>query len=58
MMNIIIMPLISTVVSLIFAVTVLDQFFARRKPYLDSIASPLFTGSGSYWLIETSLVSH
>lgn len=26
-------PLVSTVVSLIFAVTVLDQFFAQRKPY-------------------------
>lgn len=26
-------PLVSSVVSLIFAVTVLDQFFARRKPY-------------------------
>ncbi len=32
-MNIVIMPLISTVISLVFAVTVLDQFFARRKPY-------------------------
>ncbi|MEK7352888.1 MAG: hypothetical protein AABZ77_00080 [Chloroflexota bacterium] len=28
-----IIPLISTIVSLIFAITVLDQFFARRKSY-------------------------
>ena len=28
-----IIPLISAIVSLIFAMTVLDQFFARRKPY-------------------------
>ena len=28
-----ILPLISTIVSLAFALTVLDQFFARRKPY-------------------------
>jgi hypothetical protein len=26
-------PLITCIVSFIFAVTVLDQFFARRKPY-------------------------
>lgn len=32
-MNIVVMPLISAVISLVFAVTVLDQFFARRKPY-------------------------
>ena len=32
-MNIAIMPLIASIVSLVFAVTVLDQFFARRKPY-------------------------
>ncbi len=32
MLNII-FPLTSSVVALIFAVTVLDQFFARRKPY-------------------------
>ncbi len=31
-MNVVI-PLVSSVVSLVFAVTVLDQFFARRKPY-------------------------
>lgn len=28
-----ILPLVSSVVSLVFALTVLDQFFARRKPY-------------------------
>jgi hypothetical protein len=32
-MNAAIMPLISSIVSFIFAATVLDQFFARRKPY-------------------------
>jgi hypothetical protein len=32
-MNAAIVPLISAIVSLIFAVTVLDQFFAKRKPY-------------------------
>ncbi len=32
-MNIAIIPLISIVISLAFAITVLDQFFARRKPY-------------------------
>ncbi len=32
-MNIAVIPLVSAVISLIFAVTVLDQFFARRKPY-------------------------
>ncbi len=32
-MSLAIIPLISTIVSLIFAITVLDLFFARRKPY-------------------------
>ena len=32
-MSIALLPLVSAVVSLVFAVTVLDQFFARRKPY-------------------------
>lgn len=32
-MYLVIVPLISAVVSFVFAVTVLDQFFARRKPY-------------------------
>jgi len=31
--NIAVVPLLSAVVSFVFAVTVLDQFFARRKPY-------------------------
>ncbi|MBI4188380.1 MAG: hypothetical protein HY529_04135 [Chloroflexi bacterium] len=32
-MNIGLLPLLSSVISFIFAVTVLDQFFARRRPY-------------------------
>ncbi len=32
-MNIAILPLVSCIISFIFAITVLDQFFARRKPY-------------------------
>ncbi len=32
-MNNAVLPLMSCVVSLIFALTVLDQFLARRKPY-------------------------
>jgi hypothetical protein len=32
-MNIGIVPLLSSIISFIFALTVLDQFFARRKPY-------------------------
>jgi hypothetical protein len=32
-MGIAVMPLISSLISLIFALAVLDQFFARRKPY-------------------------
>ena len=32
-MNIAVIPLASSVISFIFAVAVLDQFFARRKPY-------------------------
>jgi glucan phosphoethanolaminetransferase (alkaline phosphatase superfamily) len=32
-MSVAILPLISSIVSLVFAITVLDQFFARRKPY-------------------------
>ena len=32
-MSFAIIPLVSCVVSFIFALTVLDQFFARRKPY-------------------------
>ncbi len=33
-MNFILIPIISTGVSLIFAMIVLNQFLARRKPYL------------------------
>ncbi len=32
-MNITVIPLVSSIISLIFALTILDQFFARRKPY-------------------------
>lgn len=32
-MNIIIIPLMSSIIALIFAIIVLDQFFAKRKPY-------------------------
>jgi len=32
-MGIGIIPLVSTIVSIMFAITVLDQFFARRKPF-------------------------
>ena len=32
-MNFAVIPLASSIVSLVFAVTILDQFFARRKPY-------------------------
>ena len=32
-MNLAALPLISSIVSLVFMLTVLDQFFARRKPY-------------------------
>jgi len=36
-------PLLSSIVSLIFAITVLDQYFARRKPYQLIWAIGLFT---------------
>ena len=32
-MDIAVIPLVSSIVSLVFAATVLDQFFAKRKPY-------------------------
>ncbi len=32
-MNVALIPLVSSLVSLVFSLTVLDQFFARRKPY-------------------------
>lgn len=38
----IILPLTSSIVALVFAVTVLDQFFARRKPYQIVWAISLF----------------
>ena len=38
-MNIVIIPLISSAVSLVFAVTVQDQFFGRRKPYQLNLGS-------------------
>ncbi len=41
-MNAAIMPLISATISFIFALTVLDQFFARRKPYQLIWATGLF----------------
>ena len=37
-----IIPLISSIVSLVFALVVLDQFFARRKPYQFTWAIGLF----------------
>jgi hypothetical protein len=54
------LPLISTIVSLIFAVTVLDQFFARRKPYQLVWAVGLFLyflGTGTEFLMETQGLS-
>ncbi len=52
-MSIAIVPLISCIVSLVFAVTVLDQYFARRKPYqlLWSIGLFMyFVGTGTeFW---------
>ena len=41
-MNIAVLPLISSVVSLIFGLTVLDQYFARRRPYQLVWAAGLF----------------
>ena len=32
-MNLLVLPLISSIVSLVFTLIVLDQYFARRKPY-------------------------
>jgi hypothetical protein len=61
-MNIAVIPLASSIVSVGFAVTVLDQFFARRKPYQLIWAIGLFmyfisTGSefwvGTWGLNET-----
>ncbi len=55
-MNIAIIPLASSVVSLVFAVTVLDQFFARRKSYQLIWAIGLFMyfiSTGAEFLTET-----
>ncbi|MDP2718932.1 MAG: hypothetical protein U1D67_03135 [Dehalococcoidia bacterium] len=42
-------PLVSCIVSFVFAVTVLDQYFARRKPYQLVWAVGLFMYSISTW---------
>ncbi|MFC1847652.1 hypothetical protein ACFLW5_02435 [Chloroflexota bacterium] len=49
------MPLVSSIVSLLFGVIVLDQFFARRKPYQLVWAAGLFMysiGTGAEFWIE------
>ncbi len=51
----IVLPLASGIVSLIFALTVLDQFFARRKPYQLIWAMGLlmyFIGTGAEFWVE------
>ncbi len=48
-MNIALLPLISSVVSLVFGVLVLDQFFARRRPYQLVWAVGLFMYCISTW---------
>jgi hypothetical protein len=53
-MNVAIFPLISGVISLIFGILVLDQFFARRRPYQLVWAIGLFmyfisTGTEFWW---------
>ena len=55
-MNITVIPLASSIVSVVFAVTVLDQFFARRKPYQLIWAIGLFMyfiSTGSEFWVET-----
>ncbi len=55
-MNIAVIPLASSIVSVVFAVTVLDQFFARRKPYQLIWAIGLFMyfiSTGSEFWVET-----
>jgi len=55
-MNIAVIPLASSIVSVGFAVTVLDQFFARRKPYQLIWAIGLFMyfiSTGSEFWVET-----
>ncbi len=54
-MGIAVIPLVSSVVSLVFALTVLDQFLARRKPYQLIWAIGLFMffiATGSVFWIE------
>lgn len=55
-MNIAVIPLASSIISVVFAVTVLDQFFARRKPYQLIWAIGLFMyfiSTGSEFWVET-----
>lgn len=55
-MNIVIIPLISTIISLVFAITVLDQFLARRKPHQLIWAIGLlmyFISTGAEFWVET-----
>lgn len=55
-MNIAIIPLASSIISLVFAVTILDQYFARRKPYQLVWAIGFFMffiSVGSVFWIET-----
>ncbi len=55
-MNIAVIPLVSSIVSVVFAVTVLDQFFAKRKPYQLIWAIGLFMffiATGSMFWVET-----
>lgn len=55
-MSIGVIPLISFIVSLIFAITILDQFFARRKPYQLLWAIGMFMyaiGAGTEFWTET-----
>lgn len=55
-MNIVVIPLVSSIVSVVFAVTVLDQFFAKRKPYQLIWAIGLFMffiATGSMFWVET-----
>lgn len=52
-----VMPLISSVVSFLFAVTVLDQFFARRQPYQLVWSAGLFLyffGTGAEFLTQVA----
>jgi len=51
----VVLPLLSSIVAFVFAVTVLDQFFARRKPYQLTWAIGLFrflTQSRGIWILS------